>query len=618
MANENLGPAERIIGSLLTYTDHAVHNRPGYVVAAPGTATGVQWAPVTHVEKDGIKTVFKLNKVGKKTVKVPLGTLSDLDNTIRNAAGAAVGTYRPAGLFPEVVAWMYRQVAEVWRLDNEFAAKWASFAYEQENRDLKVILAAFMLVQSRRGDAVLENGKVAFHDEDYRDIGEAMLLLKPKDDKFSPKLLLRIHEILTLPVVAEINRELGFGRSLRNPFLGRWTKAVEKWLQYREQNPKMLAGLVKAGYRRTVMELARLVGYKPTSTSFFQALRWRQKQAKDGHRSLAIGQTVAAAESWDGLDEAQVCQRIMTDRPGFKKIVAMVPSTVGITRAVMSAAIESGALSDKDLIIATPTLEDLGLLNVQDIKARWDLALKNADDMRAANIARNVRTKDVKEALEVAADTAVQKAVEEAVKNIRVYFIVDISGSMTDAIVQAKEYISKFAQAFPLERLHVAVFNTAGRLVEIKHASAAGITNAFKGIQAGGGTCHAAGIGALPRFNNADEDNIFIFVGDEGEYGDFAQAVRHSGLNPLAFGLIRLGAEGYRIITATAAALGIPCFLIDNRTFEDPYAIPRTVRALVAATPVNKTATTRAAVPRVTLVDQILKTELLKKPAWAA
>jgi hypothetical protein len=332
---------------------------------------------------------------------------------------------------------------------------------------------------------------------------------------------------------------------------------------------------------------------------------------------MAIGLAVAAAESWEGMTEELICQRIMADKPGFKRIVALVPKSVGITRAVMAAAIEAGALSDKDLIIATPTLEDLGLLKVQEVKERWDRALKNAEDMRAANIARNVRTKEVKEQLEVAADTAIQKAVEEVIKNIRVYFIVDISGSMTNSIDQAKDYIAKFLQAFPLDRLHVAVFNTTGRLVEIKNASAAGMTNAFKGISAGGGTSHASGIRALPLFNNPDEDQLFIWVGDEGERGTFTAQVQASGFKPMAFGLVRVGGENYGAITNTAAELGVPCFLIDNRTFEDPYAIPRTIKALVAATPVNQTAV-RAVAPRVSLVDQILKTELLKKPAWAA
>jgi hypothetical protein len=70
-------------------------------------------------------------------------------------------------------------------------------------------------------------------------------------------------------------------------------------------------------------------------------------------------------------------------------------------------------------------------------------------------------------------------------------------------------------------------------------------------------------------------------------------------------------------VQGSAAALGIPCFLVDEATFADPYAIPRTLRNLIAATPVNKIVGRAPAAPRQTLVDTILKTPLLAKPAWA-
>jgi hypothetical protein len=113
-----------------------------------------------------------------------------------------------------------------------------------------------------------------------------------------------------------------------------------------------------------------------------------------------------------------------------------------------------------------------------------------------------------------------------------------------------------------------------------------------------------------------DEDSLFIFIGDGGEQRTFETYVTRSKLRPMAFGFLKLPGENFGCIESTAAALGIPCFPIVENTFDDVYAIPRTIRALVAATPVGAVA--RAAVaPRVTLVDTILKTDLLKKPAWA-
>lgn len=626
---ENLGPAETIIQSLLAYSDHMVHNRPGVVVPDARSTVGVRWDPVTHKEgEDGLKHVFRITRQGKKNIRTEIGVMNG-DNTVRNGRDE-VGLYRKSGLFPEVALWFYRQVAEVWKLDNEFAARWASYAFRQEHRDLKVVLAAFLLVQSRKGDPVIDGGEHLFDDEDYRDVGEAMVLLQEKGKDLNPKLLLRIHEVLSLPEIAAINRELGFGKSAKHAFLGRWPKAVEKWLRYREENPKMLEGLVKAGFRTTVMTLARRVGYKPTSDKFFEILRWKQKQAGDGRRDMAIGKAVEAAESWDGMGEQEICELIERTKPGWKRIVGLLPKKVGVTRAVMAAAIEAGSLSDKDLIILTPTMEDLGLLKVQEIKERLTAAIARADDMRAANIARNVRSKELREEMEDGADQVAKKVVEEAIRGLFVYFLIDISGSMQGALEAAKPLIAKFLQSFPPEKVRVAVFNTAGREVTIKHASTKGVEAAFRGIHAGGGTDYGAGVRALSKYKPAaDEDALFVFIGDE-EARPFQDHVVNSGLNPVAFAFLKTvafgGAAGWRArhygadrnvaVRETANRLGVPCVMLDDRTFDDPYAIPRTLRNLIAATPVGE-ATAGRVRPRVTLVDQILQTELLQKPAWA-
>src|SRR5262245_36621977 len=126
MNHENLGPAERIIQTILAYSDHMVHNRPGMVVRDASAVVGVRWTPVTHRLEDGKKVVYQLSKAGKKTMKTRVGIL-DATGSIRADNGNVVGDYRPAGLFPEVAAWMYRQAVEVWRLDNEFSARWASY-----------------------------------------------------------------------------------------------------------------------------------------------------------------------------------------------------------------------------------------------------------------------------------------------------------------------------------------------------------------------------------------------------------------------------------------------------------------------------------------------------------
>jgi hypothetical protein len=619
MEQEKIGPAERLIQTVLAFTDHAVHNRPGLIVADGRTKTGVRWDYVTHkVEgENGEKVVYRLTKVGKKTTQTRAGILGQ-DGKVREG-NAVVGEYRKPGLFPEVVTYLYTQVAEVWKLDNELAARWASYQFGQDHKDLKVILAAFMLVQSRKGEPVMENGKVAFCDDDFRDVGEAMMLIfnKDKDKSLTPKLLLRIREVLEVPGVAQLNRELGFGRSAREPVLGRWTKVVHKWLRYREQNPKLLEGLVKAGLRSTVMALAARSGYKPETVHFFEVLRWKQTQSKDGRRQM-LGANIVAAETWEGQTEEQICQRIMGTKPGWKVIVGRVPKSVGITRAIVAAAIESGAMSDKDLIIATPTLEELGLMEVQSVKDRWQKAIRAADDMRAANIATRVKSKEVKESLEGAADTALQKAAAEVMRGMRVYVCVDRSGSMHVAIEAAIRLLTRLLPAFPEDKVHVSYFNTAGNEVTFKSRTAAGVAQAFRGVAGSGGTDYGAGVRVLQGHKpGPDEDTLMIFIGDQ-EANAFTPAVQASGINPMAFGMVQVaGGTNHHCVEQTAAQLGIPCFNIAEETFADTYAIPRTIRALIAATPVGVTAT-RTAPTRVTLVESIIKHPLLIKPSWAA
>jgi len=629
---ENLGPAERLIQALLTNQDHMVHNRPGIIRADARKTIGVRWSPVTHkVEEEG-KVVYELTKVGKKTNKTRLGVMGD--DLIVRENGRVVGTYRPAGLFPEVAKWMYQQVADIWEMDNEFAAKWATYAFAQEHRDMKVVLAAFMLVQNRMGEPVREDGTIIFHDEDFRDVGEAMMLLRRKDKRdLNPKLLLRVGDVLALPEIAAINRTLEFGRSARNPAMGRYKKAVEKWLHNREMNLTMLQGLVKAGFRTSVIKLAQRVGYKPETEQFFQVLRWKQKQAKDGHRSLAIGVEVEAAESWADMSEADICQKIVTDKPNFKRIAGLVPVAVGITRAVMAAAIEAGSLSDADLIIMSVTLEDLGLLDVPEIKARWQRAMKTAENQRAANIATRMKGKENQEALQEASDTAVKKALEEVTRSMRIWFMVDTSASMGQALEQAKILLARFVQGFPEDRIHVCTFDTSARGIEIKHPSAAGVNQAFRGKTAGGGTRYSAGIDFMAANHpiKDDEDLLLFWVGDQdpdaAAYNTphnrlFTHAVQQRGLNPVACALLEVQSGWHgrvgNVVDTSCTQLGIPCFKVTPETFEDPYAITRTIRNLIAATPVGQVAQAAPRVQRYNLVREILNTELLKKPVWAA
>lgn len=617
MDKENIGPAEKVVGTLTTFSGHLFHNRPGIVVKDDRTVTGVRWDAAIWKQEGGNKVVYRVGRKMRNRAGVLNGT------TEVKEGNRVVGEFRKPGLFPEAAEYFYRQITDVWNLDNNFAAHWASWAFPREHRDLKVVLCAFMLVQSRFGEPVIEDGEILFHDDDFRDVGEAMCLIRAKMD-LNPKLLLRVGDVLNLPGIAAINRELGFGQSARNPARGRYYKVVNKWLRYREENVQMLEGLVKAGFRTTTMKLARRIGYKPNSPKFFDILRWKQIQAKDGRRTIAIGAKVKQAESWEGFSEREICERIVDHNPDWKRIVGLLPSAVGVTRAIMAAAVEAGSMSNQDLIIMTPTLEEFGLLKVKSVEKSWKAAINQAENQRAANIAKNVKSKEAKEGLQEAVDKATTKALEEVTKDLRVYCVIDKSASMQGTLAQAQEYLTKFLGGFPLERLHVSVFNTMGTEINIRAPKAAAVQQAFRGHSAGGGTSYAQGVKALSHNKpDANEDTLLIFVGDEedGNVIGLANAVGHSGIRPTAFGLLKAVSHlwhggGGHIVTDAAAMLGIPCFSIDTQMFEsgDPYAVTRLLRDLIASTPVGKMG---HAAGRKSLVEEIISTTLLKKPVWA-
>lgn len=627
---EALGPAERVVQAVSTFTDHLVHNRPGFVVPDARTNIGVRWTQATwRKQEDGSKVVFTVSKgVGAKAknVETRVGILGEDGITVLEG-GRKVGEYRKPGIFPEVAVYLYRQVAEVFKLDAEFAAHWASWTFAQDRRDLKTVLAAFMLSQKHAGEPVVENGEVLFHDDDFRSVGEAMLLIRQKGAELAPKQVLLVGKMLRLPQIHALNLELGFTRSAKNPQIRRYKKAVSKWLAYREENRKMLTGLAKSGQSGIVQDLARLVGYKPASSEFFRALGWSQKQSQDGRREVGLDLVIERKETWEGKTEAEICGIIVAEKLGWKVLVGRLPSSIGLTRAIVAAAVEAGSLSDKDLIILTPTLEELGMLTVEPVATRWREACARAEDQRSRNIARNVRTKEVKEALEEAADVATAKAIEEVTRNLRVYFIVDKSGSMEGALESAKQVLGKFLGGFPLDRTHVSVFNTLGSEVVIKAPRSAAVAHAFEKHMAGGGTEYSEGVRALAHHKpKDDEDTLFVFIGDgAGESGlKLSTAIEASGLRPTGFiwgqfqgsGRWGQGTLGTTIRDA-ATRLGIPCVTRTQKEFEqifdDPYAVTNTLKHLIATTPVGVAPVARQ-VRRETLVEQILKTPLLTIP----
>ncbi|MDQ3335134.1 MAG: VWA domain-containing protein [Myxococcota bacterium] len=572
LPESQMGPAERLLDVVLSSSAHLWHNRPGI------NANGV-WKPA------------KGNK-DTKGIKVE------------------------PGLFVPAAVALYGKLLEIHKLNADLMAHLASYALvETDWRDFKVACAALMLVQSRHGEPVKDDdGTVAFYDDDYRRIGEAMVLWYQKKSArmLTPKAVLRVAELLETPEIVALNRAAGFGdpASKRAP-VGRWTKAATKWLAVREANAPMLQGLVRAGYKQTIKALARKVGYKPASSAFFATLGWKQSQAEEGHREIGLDNLeLTKSERFDGLSEAEICETIVTQRLRYKDAVGRLPADIGLTPAIMVALLPT--LSDRDLRQLTPTLEELGLLSVPEIRGRWEKAIAEATDQRGLNIAKNVRDQGLKEKLEESADNAAKKAVAAASGDIdlRVMFLVDKSGSMQGAIEAAKEVLVKMLAGFPLDKLHVATFDTMGQVLRPKAASRVAVQHMLAPIRADGGTIHGAGLTALHRDGvriPIEAKLIVIVVGDEaGEPGaQLAQTFQQLAYRVDAMALLLASPHRGQTVRDCAKTLRVPYSEVTVDQFDDPYHVTRVLRALLEA-PISTSA------PAPGLVEKVMSTKLLE------
>lgn len=579
LPQEQRGPAEKLLDLVLNASAHLWHNRPG--VNIDGT-----WHPA------------KGNR-------------------------AARGAHVPPGLFVPAAADLYGRLLDIYRLNADLMAHFASYALTKSDwRDLKVATAALMLVQPHSGQPIRdEDGSVGFHDDDYRRIGEAMLLYYERRSTrmMTPKAILRVAELLETPQIAELNRIAGFAdpASGKAP-LGRWPRAATKWLEFRELNPPMLEGLVRAGYKETIKNIARKVGYKPQSDRFFAILGWKQKQAPEGHRTLGLeGLELHKRERFDGLSEAEICEAIVTQRLAYKEVVGRLPSDLGLTPAIMVALLPS--LSDRDLRQLTPTLEELGLMADREIRAAWEKAIDAATDQRGLNIAKNVRSKDIRDKLEASSDRAAQKAVDEAMgeQDIHVMFLIDTSGSMQGALEKSVEALTRILAGFPPEKLHVASFDTMGTVHRPKAPTRAAVKHMLSSVSVGGGTMHISGLLALHRAGVRIPEGaklVVIVVGDEaGEAGDrFAAAFEECGYRVSALALIlNVAYSRGRTVTEAARALQVPFSTVSIDQFDDPYQVTRVLQTLLEA-PVPTGApggTTTSG-----WVDRVMATPLLELP----
>ena len=588
LPEEQLGPAERMLNIFRNPDDHLFHNRPGIVENG-------KWRAATREEIEK-----------KENIKAP-------------------------GINEPVAVRLYQTIADIFLLNNELAARFASYVYQETDwKDLKVMCAAFMLVQSKKGLPVFNQNsnpnqkpEVAFYDDDYREIGEAMIKIYRKgwDRMMNPESILKISEILSLEGVQDINKKLGFCSPYKKKeFVGRYYRAVQNYLEYRELNLPLLEGAVtKGGFRKKLQNLARISGYKPKSQRFFEILRWEQRQSKIGARTIGLENLNIKKLTFEGLNEKEICEKIVKEKIGYKTAMGMLGKGQVLTPAIMVSLLDS--LSDKDLRILSPTLEGFGLLSNKAIRARWEKALKSSEDQRASNVALNMKKKENIEALQQASTAAVQKVVQEATKEADIYigFLIDKSGSMEGAIEESKKALGRILQAFPIEKLAIATFDSMGTRIKLKASTQVAVEHALSGIKASGGTSHEEGYKTLFADGTfrppKGSDFILFVVGDEaGEaWTKLNTAIERVGVTPSAVAhIVSCGTRWGRGHTLRdySKNKNIPYTEVKVEDFSDPYSVTRVLKGILESTPLKG----ETNIKKETLVEKVMKTPLLVRP----
>jgi hypothetical protein len=183
---------------------------------------------------------------------------------------------------------------------------------------------------------------------------------------------------------------------------------------------------------------------------------------------------------------------------------------------------------------------------------------------------------------------------------------------MEGAIEQSKEALSRILAGFDPAKVHIASFDTMGTVLKPKAPSRAAVQHMLAKIKAAGGTVHGAAVQALHGSGVRIPEGsrlIVIVAGDEaGEEGaQLGRTFTAFGYRVDAMALILASSQRGQTVRQCAAALRVPYAEVNVEQFEDPYQVPRVLRALLEA-PVPAGITQPV---HVSWVDKVMKTALL-------
>jgi len=477
--------------------------------------------------------------------------------------------------------------------DPYFLAHFTSYAVKKlESKDLKVISTFANSLSDADGTPFITGKDSAgrpiysptYKKPNFRMVSQAAI------HELDPKLVSRVIEI------ANIKQALGSKQEATH-FANSLKTAIKKWVKFREQNPKALEGIKKAGFAPTLKNIYRMLHLKPSQEAT-EILGWRQGSIKKGNVEKIEKRNLI---DFKNLSDIEIAQKIRDERIPILGAMGALPEKLS---PVVAAAILEQA-SGNQAVILRNMFDSQGLLKDKEVMKVFKEKIATAKT--ALDRVEKLNT-EVDEEVQKVLKTAKSEKRKADVGDIgRVYVHIDISGSMEQAIEFAKNNCAIICECVknPQENFFWGAFNTQGfSLGKPQSFEKDAFMAALYGLRANGGTnCLACYVDA--RGHNCDTD---IYITDQGHnHGEVREMIKHFDdagyTRPKAVVIVDFShgsADG--AFKDQLESMGIPVSVIKPEKLTESALVSQAVKtALLGATAV---------------IDEIMNFPLLKLPSY--
>ena len=469
--------------------------------------------------------------------------------------------------------------AKLAKEDPLFLAHFTSFVIDKINsNDLKVISTFFNSLSDADGTPFIiqeKDGKVynsKYKKPNFRVISQAALFA------MEPKLVLRVLKLAK-------KKESYGGMFLEGTHLSKHLViALKKYLRYRENNPKMIKGIKKAGLGNIYKNLYRMARIAPSNEAA-SILRWEQKDGRLIEKRDAL--------SFDGLDDLAIAEKIRNEKIPVQVALGMLPNEISPVIAVSILEQSTG----NQAIILHSLFEGQGLMQDKEVQELFEKKISTAKDAidRVEKINSNI-------------SEATKKIMDETKSNIRkqqtgnigkVFVHIDISSSMHSAIDFAKERGAIIAECVqnPEENFFWGAFNDKGYIIpKPKEFTQGAFMTQLYGLRASGMTnCFACYDEARKQ-----ECDVDIYITDQGHNSGSLKSYIKNG-KPKAAVIVDFsnnGNNGY--LASKLIANEIPVSIIKPEALTESALVSQAVR--------------NAMLGAIAVIDEIMNYPLLKIP----